>query len=73
MVRHTMLGSRVMAVARSRIDGTWTANCDCVIGADLEVGIKLVLDHGTKLPEEVARALFPFFDGVPYAPQRGLR
>lgn len=61
------LASRVLAVARSRQEGAWSAYCDQVPGINHHSEIGLVLLHGDKLSERVARCLFPEFEGVPYA------
>lgn len=61
------LAPRVLAVARTRIEGAWGAYIDAVPGVSHRDEQAAVLKHGTKLPEEWARPLFPVFDGVPYA------
>jgi len=66
-VRRHALATRVLAVATTRAEGTWTAYIDAVPGEDHRVEQYAVLLHGTKLSEEIARVLFPSFDDVPYA------
>lgn len=61
------LACRVLAVARTRVECAWTAYCDAVPGISHGREVQPVLDYGDTLGEEVARALFPQFDGVPYA------
>ena len=67
------LHSQVLLVAQLRIEGTWAAYAGPVSGishreADYLVEeSKEVLAHGDKVPESIARAVFPAFDEVPYA------
>lgn len=61
------LAVRVLAVARTRVEGKWAAYIDAVPGECHEDECDAVLRRGDKPPEAVARALFPMFDGVPYA------
>ncbi len=67
VVIHRALSMRVLAVARTRIEGAWAAYIDAVPGMNHRSEIEPVLDNGDKLPEDVARAMFPAFDHVPYA------
>lgn len=57
----------VLIVARTRVECAWAAYCDAVPGMNHEHEMADVLDHGDKLPEAVARVLFPVFAQVPYA------
>lgn len=66
-VRHRALSCYVLTAARTRVIGTWAAYVYVVPGLDHRVERDLVLSHGTKLQEKVARALYPEFDGMPYA------
>lgn len=61
------LAMRVLTVAKTRIEGTWAAYCDAVPGWDHDKEWPAVLRNGDKLPEEVARALFPMFEDLLYA------
>lgn len=61
------LSSRVLVVATTRVECAWCAFCDAVPGQDHRNEWQSVLDYGVKLDEQVARALFPVFDEVPYA------
>ena len=61
------LSSRVLVVATTRIECTWSAYCDSVIGHNHSEEWQEVLRHGDKLIEEIARAIFPHFKDVPYA------
>lgn len=58
---------QVLVVARTRIEGKWCAYVGSVEGDDHKSEVGLVLDHGSKLPEPLAKLMFPLFDGVPYA------
>ena len=66
-VRKCALARRVLAVALQHIEGAWACYCDAVPGECHDDEVGAVLDHGTKLPEPVALALFGEFRGVPYA------
>lgn len=61
------LASKVLVVARTRIEGTWAAYCDAVPGFNHATEYDEVLKHGDKLMEEIARVLFPIFKDIPYA------
>jgi hypothetical protein len=61
------LASRVLAVAKTRIEGMWCAYVDAVPGANHKNEMEDVLKHGSKLDEHFALELFPHFEGVPYA------
>ena len=67
VIRIYPMHSRVLVVARSRIEFAWAAYCGPVPGHNHEAEYPDVLDHGSKVDEDVARVLFPLFDGVPYA------
>ena len=61
------LACRVLVVARTRVECAWCAYCDAVPGHNHGDEQQAVLDYGSKLGENVARALFPQFKDVPYA------
>ena len=61
------LDSKVLVVAVPRIECAWAAYIAAVPGQDHSDEAMAVWQHGTKLPEAVARAVFPFFGDVPYA------
>jgi hypothetical protein len=61
------LARKVLVVARPRVEGAWCAYIDAVPGERHEAEKWGVLENGDKLPSEVARVLFPMFDGVPYS------
>lgn len=63
-----MLHHQVMCLAKTRIEGKWNAYCFPVPGEKHDDEEYLWETAGAKLPEDVARALFPAFEGVPYAP-----
>ena len=67
MQRRRALASRVIAVAQTRIICEWAAYIDAVPGRNHNEEYEAVLNYGEKLPEVVARALFPEFDEVRYA------
>jgi hypothetical protein len=66
-VRYKVLAMRVLAVATTRVEGTWAAYCDAVPGQNHEREHADVLLYGDKLAEVLARPLFPEFKDVPYA------
>jgi len=59
--------SRVLIVARTRIEGAWSAYLDAVPGYDHDEEWKGVVRFGLKQPEEIARAFFPGLKDIPYA------
>ncbi len=65
-IRVTALSMKVLVVAKTRIEGTWSAYCDAVPGDKHSAEWPAVLANGDKLMEKVARVLFPEFDEVPY-------
>ena len=65
-VLHVALATRVLVVARTRVEGMWCAYIDAVPGMHHGIELGAVLDLGSKLPESFARVLFPQFEGVPY-------
>ena len=67
VVRRVALARQVLAVAQTRIEGKWGAYCDAVPGKNHDDEEALVLQRGCKLHEPFARAMFPCFDGIPYA------
>ena len=60
------LAPRVLVVAILRCEG-WVAFCGVISPGDKDAW-RGVARHGARFPEEAARALFPKFDRVPYAP-----
>lgn len=61
------LASRVLAVARTRREGAWNAYVDAVPGVNHDHEEGAVFDYGDKLDERLALAIFPRFEGIPYA------
>ena len=66
-VRLHALASKVLVVAKTRVEGTWSAYCDAVPGDNHELEVDEVLKRGDKMPEYIARVLFPEFKDIPYA------
>ena len=64
---HRALAVGVLAVAKTRIEGAWAAYVAPVKGINHKRERDEVLRHGGKLPEALARELFPQFKKVPYA------
>jgi|GEM_PF-2819162 len=67
IVRRRAIASRVLVVARTRIEGAWAAYVDAVPGANHELEFEEVLRSGCKMLEHEARVFFPSFAGIPYA------
>jgi len=61
------LAPRALAVCTTRIEGAWCAYIAAVPGNDHRAEVVEVLNHGTKLLPEIARAMFPELAEVPYA------
>jgi hypothetical protein len=61
------IAHNVLCVAKTRIEGAWNAYVSAVPGKRHEDEWEAVWRHGDKLDEKVALALFPEFEGVPYA------
>jgi hypothetical protein len=61
------LAHDVLVVMRSRIECAWAAYCGAVPGHDHDVEQEEILREGTKLPEKIARVIFPQFKDIPYA------
>jgi len=61
------LHRNVLAVARTRIEGMWACYIFPVPGMSHSVEAKLWRTEGVKQPEDIARAIFPIFDGVQYS------
>jgi hypothetical protein len=69
LVRWRALSRQVLAVARTRVEGKWSAYCDAVRGEDHDAEAEDMVRRGqaSKLPHDVAIVLFPEFREVPYA------
>ncbi len=67
IVRRKALASRVLVVAKTRVEGTWKAYVDAVPGNRHEDEMIEVLNDGDELREDIARILFPEFNELPYA------
>lgn len=67
--RYIKLGDDCIAVSITRREGRWCAYCGAATERwGLYKSIDKVLRTGSKLSEPIARAAFPEYDGVPYAP-----
>lgn len=66
-IRVRALSPRVLVVAKTRIEGAWKAYCDAVPGQNHDDEWEEVMRHGSEIPEALALAMFPEFEGVPYA------
>ena len=65
--QYRALSSTVIAMATTRIEGTWRAYIDGVPGHDHGDEWQAVLAHGAALDEHIAAVVFPEFAGIPYA------
>lgn len=63
-----VLDRRVIVVARKGACNDWAAYIGAVPGENHDKEWREVRDHGSKIPEDVARVLFPEFDGVSWRP-----
>lgn len=61
------LHRNVLVVAHTRIEGAWAAYCGPVLGNNHEEEYHNVLREGDKISENLARVMFPIFEGLPYA------
>ena len=64
ILQYRALASKVLVVAVRREIG-WCAYCDAVPGINHSRECEVVMHHGDKLLENVARAIFPHID-LPY-------
>ena len=60
------LAHKVLAVANTRVEGTWKAYISDVPGKNHDEEWKLVRSHGVTLQEDLAKAMFPGFAAIPY-------
>lgn len=61
------LHSKVLLVAKTRIEGEWACYCTPVPGKNHDIEIGLWQEHGTKVGRSIARAAFPHLLEIPYA------
>ena len=61
------LNRDVLAVAVTRIEGRWKAYYGVVAGQNHDTEWQEIRRNGATLTEPVALAIFPEFEGVPYA------
>ncbi len=66
-IRVVPLAPNVLAVAVTRIEGTWKAYCGAVPGYSHDREWHEIRQSGEKLPHGIACAIFPEFADVPYA------
>lgn len=66
-IRFIALHQHVLVVAKTRIEGAWSAFCGPVPGMNHQFEWQEVTQTGEVLPEKVARVLFPEYDELPYA------
>jgi len=66
-VRVRAFGRTVLVYAHTRIEGKWKAYIKDVPGQNHDHEWQEVKRHGAELPADVALAMFPEFEGVPYA------
>ena len=64
--RAIALDQHVLAVAHERVDG-WCAYIKNVPGINHQQEAASVLQHGNKLPEHIAKAIFGDWNGEHYA------
>ena len=57
----------VLAVAKTRVEGTWKCYIGAVPGQNHDLEEAAVLHHGTQLPEKIARQIFGHLENIPYA------
>jgi len=62
----------IMAAAKTSQPGTWACWIGIVLGKDELLDRRSVLKDGTKLKEDIARAIFPRFKSFPYEDGREL-
>ena len=61
------LDIKVLVVAVKRVEGYWCAYIKDTPGDSHERELERVLAWGSKLSEEIARAIFPIYAEIPYA------
>ena len=66
MMRYRALDSKVLAVAVKRVEGAWCAYIGAVPGDNHGREVEQVFKWGSKLSEDVAKAIFPGVE-MPYA------
>lgn len=64
-LQYRPIGHNILAVA-TKNDIDWAAYIGAVPGYDFDAEANGVAAFGDKLPEAIARAIFPQFQGVPY-------
>ena len=69
IIGYRALDSKVLCVAVKRVEGAWCAYIAAVPGESHQAELEDAKNHGNKLPEDVALAVFPQFKeaGLSYA------
>jgi hypothetical protein len=67
VVHRVALNRDVLVVAKTRMEGAWSAYCAAVPGRNHDDEQDYVLKSGSKLYEDFARVMFPQFADLPYA------
>ena len=67
IVDYKALDIHVLVVAVQRVEGAWCAYIKNVEGDDHASEAYVVKAWGSKLSERIALAIFPRFEGTPYA------
>lgn len=65
-ITYTAIHTRVLLVAKTRMEGEWACYCTPVPGRSHDNEKHLWQNEGTKVREAVARAAFPQFAEIPY-------
>ena len=66
IARYRVLDQHVLVVAVRRVEGAWCAYIGNVPGDNYDEEVQLVKARGSKLPENLAKAMFPEME-LPYA------
>ena len=67
LILRSALASTVLVVAKTRVEGAWSAYCLDVPGKNHDCEVERVLQEGDKVSERIARVMFPYFIDIPYA------
>lgn len=67
IVNWKALDINVLVVAVKRVEGYWCAYIKNCLGDNHEKELEEVKSWGSKLSEKIALAIFPMYEGIPYA------